>query len=169
MWDLPGPGLEPVSPALAGRFLTTMPPEKSEVKFFNTLYIFFFFFWPGHATFRILVPRPGIEPRPTAVKAPSPNYRTTREFPTPCISDCVLSICFNDGIDGLTGYRILGWKSSSFRILKVFFPSLLLLGLKVWSHSDPWASIWDQFLIFLEDYRILSLSTVFWYFTVCGS
>ena len=28
MWDLPGPGLEPVFPALAGRFLTTMPPGK---------------------------------------------------------------------------------------------------------------------------------------------
>ena len=26
--DLPGPGLEPVSPALAGRFLTTAPPGK---------------------------------------------------------------------------------------------------------------------------------------------
>ena len=25
-WDLPGPGLEPVSPALAGGFLTTAPP-----------------------------------------------------------------------------------------------------------------------------------------------
>ena len=29
MWDLPGPGLEPVSPALADGFLTTAPPEKS--------------------------------------------------------------------------------------------------------------------------------------------
>ena len=29
MWDLPGPGLEPVSPALAGGFLTTAPPGKS--------------------------------------------------------------------------------------------------------------------------------------------
>ena len=29
-WDLPGPGLEPVSPALAGRFLTTAPPGKSQ-------------------------------------------------------------------------------------------------------------------------------------------
>ena len=28
MWDLPGPGLEPVSPALAGGSLTTMPPVK---------------------------------------------------------------------------------------------------------------------------------------------
>ena len=29
MWDLPRPGPEPVSPALAGGFLTTVPPEKS--------------------------------------------------------------------------------------------------------------------------------------------
>ena len=28
MWDLPRPGLEPVSPALAGRFSTTEPPGK---------------------------------------------------------------------------------------------------------------------------------------------
>ena len=28
MWDLPGPGLKPVSPALAGGFLTTEPPGK---------------------------------------------------------------------------------------------------------------------------------------------
>ena len=28
MWDLPGPGLEPVSRALAGGFLTTAPPGK---------------------------------------------------------------------------------------------------------------------------------------------
>ena len=28
MWDLPGPGLEPVSPALAGGFPTTAPPGK---------------------------------------------------------------------------------------------------------------------------------------------
>ena len=26
MWDLPGLGLEPVSPALAGEFLTSVPP-----------------------------------------------------------------------------------------------------------------------------------------------
>ena len=29
MWDLPRPGIEPVSPALAGGFLTTVPPGKS--------------------------------------------------------------------------------------------------------------------------------------------
>ena len=29
MWDIPGPGLEPVLPALAGGFLTSAPPGKS--------------------------------------------------------------------------------------------------------------------------------------------
>ena len=28
MWDRPRPGIEPMSPTLAGRFLTTRPPEK---------------------------------------------------------------------------------------------------------------------------------------------
>ena len=35
MWDLPGPGLEPVSPALAGGFLTTAPPGKSPQAYFK--------------------------------------------------------------------------------------------------------------------------------------
>ena len=35
MWDLPGPGLEPVSPALAGEFLTTAPPGKPGNDFLN--------------------------------------------------------------------------------------------------------------------------------------
>ena len=34
MWDLPGPGLEPVSPALAGGFLTTAPPGKPRIDSF---------------------------------------------------------------------------------------------------------------------------------------
>ena len=33
MWDLPRPGLEPVSPALAGRFSTTVPPGKPHMHF----------------------------------------------------------------------------------------------------------------------------------------
>ena len=32
MWDLPRPGLEPVSPALAGRFSTTAPPGKPNLE-----------------------------------------------------------------------------------------------------------------------------------------
>ena len=34
MWDLPGPGLEPVLPALAGGFLTTAPPGKPSANTF---------------------------------------------------------------------------------------------------------------------------------------
>ena len=35
MWDLPGPGLEPVSPALAGRLPTIVPPGKPYFKLFK--------------------------------------------------------------------------------------------------------------------------------------
>ena len=35
MWNLPRPGHEPVSPALAGRFSTTAPPGKPKFIFFN--------------------------------------------------------------------------------------------------------------------------------------
>ena len=34
-WDLPRPGLEPVSPALAGRLSTTVPPGKPDAMFFK--------------------------------------------------------------------------------------------------------------------------------------
>ena len=37
MWDLPRPGLEPVSPALAGIFSTTAPPGKPGSFVFETL------------------------------------------------------------------------------------------------------------------------------------
>ena len=37
MWDLPGPGIEPVSPALTGRLPTTVPPGKSNIYFLNVI------------------------------------------------------------------------------------------------------------------------------------
>ena len=42
MWDLPEPGIEPVSPALAGGFLTTAPPGKPPIPnfIFVSLYLF---------------------------------------------------------------------------------------------------------------------------------
>ena len=39
MRGLPGPGIEPVSPALAGGFLTTVPPGKSLNNFFNAIHL----------------------------------------------------------------------------------------------------------------------------------
>ena len=37
MWDLPRPGLEPVSPASAGRFSTTVPPGKPPLNLLSVL------------------------------------------------------------------------------------------------------------------------------------
>ena len=49
----------------------------------NTSYFLpFFFFTVLHSLLRILVPQPGNEPRPSAVKVPSPNHWTARgNFP----------------------------------------------------------------------------------------
>ena len=41
MCDFPGPGIEPVSPALAGGFLTTVPPGKPSVLYLNKFWMFF--------------------------------------------------------------------------------------------------------------------------------
>ena len=38
MWDLPRPGLEPVSPALAGGFSTTAPPGKPKMDVFMPVF-----------------------------------------------------------------------------------------------------------------------------------
>ena len=43
IWDPPGPGLEPTSPALAGGFLTTAPPGKP-LAFFSFLFFSFILF-----------------------------------------------------------------------------------------------------------------------------
>ena len=37
MWDPPRPGLEPVSPALAGRFSTTVPPGKPDFGYLSDI------------------------------------------------------------------------------------------------------------------------------------
>ena len=46
----------------------------------TSIIIFFFSFWPWHVVCGILFPQLGTEPRPSAVKAQSPNHWTTREF-----------------------------------------------------------------------------------------
>ena len=45
MWDLPRPRLEPVSPALAGRFSTTAPPGKPKRWFFFCFLFFLFIYF----------------------------------------------------------------------------------------------------------------------------
>ena len=43
MWDLPGPRIEPMFPALAGRFLTTLPPGKSKIHVLSFIYSFSYY------------------------------------------------------------------------------------------------------------------------------
>ena len=52
MWDLPRPGLEPVSPALAGRLPTTAPPGKPHPFTFN-LYVSLYLKWVSYRQHRV--------------------------------------------------------------------------------------------------------------------
>ena len=58
MWDLPRSRTEPVSPALAGRFFTTEPPEKPQVRLFFTFHISeiirVFLFWTRFTKHNVL-------------------------------------------------------------------------------------------------------------------
>ena len=60
MWDLPGPGLELVSPALADGFLSTVPPGKPTVGIFKDCfrkvqYLFFLLTFTSEVVFYNLV------------------------------------------------------------------------------------------------------------------
>ena len=57
------------------------------------VYIYFFLLGLCHCVAcRILVPQPGIEPGPLAVRALSPNHWATREFPNFLIYLCLMSM-----------------------------------------------------------------------------
>ena len=64
--------------------------KKIYIYFFKKINIyiyifFFFFFWLHRVACGILVPQPGIEPVPSAVKVQGPNHWTVREFPLVCV------------------------------------------------------------------------------------
>ena len=74
--------------------LQSLPPSShSLVKLFVCLFLVF---WPHHAACGILVPLPGIEPVPPAVKVWSLNHWTTREIPhfLLCVPLCQISLSF---------------------------------------------------------------------------
>ena len=53
--------------------------------FLEIVFIYLFWLnWPGEAACRVLVPWPGIEPIPFAVKAQSLNHYIAREAPKNC-------------------------------------------------------------------------------------
>ena len=49
------------------------------------LFFFFFLFWPHHATCKLLVSQPGIEPASPALEVHSLNHWTARKVP---VSHC---------------------------------------------------------------------------------
>ena len=48
----------------------------------SQIHCLFFFFLAAPCVYGILVPQPGIEPRPSAMKAQSPNHWTTGDLPS---------------------------------------------------------------------------------------
>ena len=70
--------------------LTYKPTNMGLSKMLLEFYLFLI--WPRHVACEILVPRPGIEPVPLAVKAQRPNCWTAREFPA---SQILMYIGFN--------------------------------------------------------------------------
>ena len=90
MWDLHRPGLETVSPALAGRFSTTVPPGKPRcgpflkffIEFLQYCFCFMFSFF-GCEACGILAPRTGMETGTPCIGRWSVNHWTAREVPPP--------------------------------------------------------------------------------------
>ena len=71
MWNVPGPEIEPMSPALAGGFLTARPPGKGKVKVLvaQLCPILFFFF----KIYIIVLVLPNIKMNPPQVYMCSPS------------------------------------------------------------------------------------------------
>ena len=81
MWDLPRPGLEPVSHALAGGFSTTAPPGKPYAYYF-TLCNFFFSNMKGNLSARVTEKSMADS---TAVSRASDNHITTQLLSQSCL------------------------------------------------------------------------------------
>ena len=63
MWNIPGPGIEPTSHELAGRFSTTGPPEKSPgvilLELLTKVVLVFYYSFHQHVTARAQSPVSG--------------------------------------------------------------------------------------------------------------
>ena len=94
MWDLPGAGLEPVSPALAGGFLSTVPPGKSLFIAFKSAEIPQLFF---------VLHSIDILKASCFIDCPliwfAHNYIQIMHFGQKCYTYCVLSVSYQDAND----------------------------------------------------------------------
>ena len=80
MWDLPRPGLEPVSPALAGRFLTTAPQGKPYTTVLTILFPSFYYSSGKDGMLRQVTLSQGASPPVQQTEAcfPSSDFCSTR-------------------------------------------------------------------------------------------
>ena len=76
----PTPLLRPFSEKGSLLFFPIYRVKQCPSKYVYMIYLLFIF-WLCCRACRILVPQPGIEPGPSAMKAWSPNHWTSREFP----------------------------------------------------------------------------------------
>ena len=72
MWDLPEPGIKPVSPALAVGFFTTEPPRKSQ----NVNLIVYIFFKSDNAEY--IIRNTGLEEAQAGIKTAGRNINNLR-------------------------------------------------------------------------------------------
>lgn len=70
------------------------------------------YFWPHHLVCRILIPWPGVEPWPVAVKAWSPDPWTTREFPLRILSSHFLGQMPNPWLETIQACLSSCWQNS---------------------------------------------------------
>ena len=71
---------------IAGRFFTSWATSYNIRLYWILNIAFSFSFWPDNTACGILVPQTGIEPRPLALTAQSPDCWTTRVFPKTAFS-----------------------------------------------------------------------------------
>ena len=85
--------------------------------------LFHFIFWQHHRAYEMLVPQPGIETGPTAVKTPSPNHWPTKEFSLVCF-ETMRTMWTMRREKILQGFKLLCLKYKQ-SVLKLFLPCVL--------------------------------------------
>ena len=117
--------------------------------------LWFFFFKLYYMACRILVPWPGIEPTPSAVKMQSPNHWTTRKFPTiPCFYSVTLLV--------KTSKPRWFWCASSCRIRALIGQIVFVLVTSLRFYSLPSADSLLKFFLF----KFWPKSHCSWIFTI---
>jgi len=86
---------------------------RDSVTIINIIYLFMYLFLPHCTTCEILVPQPGIEPRPLSVRARNLNHWTAEDFTVIIINNSsylIAQLVNNPSAMQETWVRSLGWE-----------------------------------------------------------